>query len=310
MNNRIDTYIQTELPTFLEKYNIPNDVIEIVTNDIETRIYSCLSHWNDIKFRRALLTTGLEEANFYEPRENTELRCFVVVAIRNSQFENLVSNREAAMKLGLKSSPIPEKDVKIFTQKAITHFKNIDFESECDNLIMDDKKDIYIDLKEKYPVAWNALIELGKWSNKAQVFDSLKYEPFKIEELHQHPIIHSEKKTKTDIQSGIDDKIDKGLLEVLNRISPDIQRFFYTDSFKTLTRNIDKLLKILEYVLRKECIFMTSNFYISNGYVAKRKVLVRPAHYDKDVEANLREFEGLRHNHLKAFKAVSQSLLS
>jgi hypothetical protein len=76
-----------------------------------------------------------------------------------------------------------------------------------------------------------------------------------------------------------------------------------------LTRNIDKLVKVIEYVLRKDCTFMTSNFYISNGYVAKRKDLLRPAHYDDDVEKNLRQFEGLRHTHLKAFKAVSQIML-
>ena len=52
---------------------------------------------------------------------------------------------------------------------------------------------------------------------------------------------------------------------------------------------------------------MTSNFYISNGYVAKRKDLLRPAH-TKDMEGNLNQFGGLRHTHLKAFKAVSQSM--
>ena len=126
-----------------------------------------------------MLTTGLEEANFYEPKENIELKCFVVVTIRNSLFENLVSNRKAAMELGLKKSPIPETDVKIFTQEAITHFKHMDFEDTCNNLIMDDRRDIYQHLKEKYPVAWNALSKLGTWSNKAQVFDSLKYEPLR-----------------------------------------------------------------------------------------------------------------------------------
>ncbi|MEV5036742.1 hypothetical protein MRBLBA21_001534 [Peribacillus frigoritolerans] len=308
MNTLIDTYIQDVLPSFFKKYNIPDDVIGIVANDIETRIYSCLSHWNDFEFRRVLLTTGLEEANFYEPRENIELRCFVVVAIRNSLFENLVSNRKAAMELGLKTTPIPDNDVKLFTQGAITHFKNIDFKMLCNNLSMADRKDIYIDLKEKYPVAWNALSELGKWSNKAQVFDSLQYGLFTIEELQQIPIIHSEKKITTDIQSGIDDKLDKGLLEFLNGISLEQQPVFYTDCFKMLTRNIDKLLKVIEYVLRRECTFMTSNFYISNGYVAKRKDLIRPAHTTKDMEGNLNQFGGLRHTHLKAFKAVSQSM--
>ena len=312
MKTSIDTYILEVLPSFFSQYNIPSDVIERVTRDIETRIYSCVSHWNDMEFRRVLLTIGLEEASYYEPKVNIELRCFVVVAIRNSLFENLVSNQRAAMTLGLSESPIPEKDVKVFTQEAIEHFKTTDFEKMCDNLIWDDSKDLFRDLKEKYPVAWNALAELGKWSNKAQVFDTLKYEPLKISELQESSSKNLElkKMRKIDIQSGIDEKIDTGLLNVLNRISKDVQPVFYTDCFKMLTRNIDKLFKIIEYVLRKDCLFMTSNFYISNGYVAKRKNLLRPAHYERDVDENLKNFEGLHKTHLKAFKAISQSILA
>lgn len=310
MRNSIDTYIQEVLPTFLNKYDIPFEVIKLVTHDIETRIYSCVSHWNDMEFRRVLLTTGFEEATFYEPKVNLELRCFVVVAIRNSLFENLVSNRRAAMTLGLNKSPIPEKDVKVFTQQAINHFETTDFEEICDNLIWDESKDVFYDLKDKYPVAWNTLVELGKWSNKEQVFEGLKYEPLEIAESQETSIKDSRKMRKSDIQSGIDEKIDTGLLNVLSRISVDVQPVFYTDCFKMLTRNIDKLFKVIEYVLRKDCLFMTSNFYISNDYVAKRKSLLRPAHYGYEADENLKQFGGLHQTHLKAFKAISQSILT
>jgi hypothetical protein len=310
MRSLIDEYVQDILPSFFKAYNIPNDVVEAVTNDIETRIYSCVKHWSDFEFRRVLLTTGLEEASFYEPKEDIEVRCFVVVAIRNSLFENLVSNRKAAMELGLRRSTIPETDVKIFTQEAIMHFKDATFENLFNNLIIDERRDIFHDLKEKYPVAWNALSKLGIWSNKAQVFPSIKHEPFKISELPPIPSMLTEKVIETEIQSGIDDKLDSILLNVLNSISLELNPLFYTDCFKALTRNIDKLLKVIEYVLRKDCIFMTSNFYISNGYVSKRKDLLRPAHDEADAEKNLKQFNGLRQTHLKAFKAVSNSILS
>jgi len=310
MSNSIDTYIQEVLPAFLNTYEIPFEVIELVTHDIETRIYSCVSHWNDMEFRRVLLTTGFEEASFYEPKVNLELRCFVVVAIRNSLFENLVSNRKAAMTLGLNKSPIPEDDVKVFTQQAINHFEGTDFEEICDNLVWDESKDVFRDLKDKYPVAWNALAELGKWSNKAQVFEKLEYEPLKMAELQGTSIKESRKMGRFVVQSGMDEKIDIDLLNVLSKISVDVQPVFYTDCFKMLTRNIDKLFKVMEYVLRKDCLFMTSNFYISNGYVAKRKSLLRPAHYGYEMDENLKQFEGLHQTHLKAFKAVSQSILA
>lgn len=72
--------------------------------------------------------------------------------------------------------------------------------------------------------------------------------------------MHDKKLLKTEIQSGIDDKINEGLLTILNRISPKLQPVFYTDCFKMLTRNNYKLLKIIEFVLRNECTFTTSNF--------------------------------------------------
>ncbi|WP_156855186.1 hypothetical protein [Oceanobacillus sp. AG] len=76
MNNLINGYIKDVLPSFFARYNIPKNVIEVVTKDIEDRIYSLLIRWNEIEFRRVLLTTGLEEATFYEPNVNLELRCF------------------------------------------------------------------------------------------------------------------------------------------------------------------------------------------------------------------------------------------
>lgn len=48
----------------------------------------------------------------------------------------------------------------------------------------------------------------------------------------------------TELQSGIYEKVDKGLLEILMGISLELEQVFYTDCFKMLTRNIDKLLKV------------------------------------------------------------------
>lgn len=308
MSTIVDTYLDEVLPSFFNKYNLPKNVTSIVINNIGNRIYSLLFHWNDFEFRRVILTTGLEEATFYEPKFDIELRCFVVAAIRNSLFENLVSTKKAARDLGLETTPIPERDVKKFTQEAISFFKDINFDELCKNLPLSSREDVYKDLPEKYPVAWKALSQLGKWSNKAQIYNSLNLGPYDLPELQEWMDGPSEP-IQVSVQSGMDDKLDRKLLEILSQISQDSQPFFYTDCFKTLTRNIDKLFKVIEYVLRKECIFITSNFYISNGYVSKRKELLPPAHTTRDANENLKNFSGLHKKHLQTFKAVSSALL-
>lgn len=307
MSEKIDCFVQDILPSFFRGFNIPEEVIDVVSKDIKNRILSLLSHWNDIEYRKTLLLTGLEEAYFYKPVENLELRCFVVVAIRNSLFENLVSDKGAAKQLGLRKSPIPESEVKSLTEKAMIYFKNVNFEWESQNIIMNNHHDVYGHLKREYPVAWKAMYELGKGSNTAQVFEKIPCEPMVLEELKNIPITH--KNFVVDVQSGIDEKLDSGLLNILAHIDKGYLPFFYTDSFKTLTRNIEKLFKVIEFVLRKDCIFITSNFYLSNGYVSKRKQLLRPAHTTKEIKENLRNFYGLRKTHSKYFKMISKVLL-
>ncbi|MFD3447437.1 hypothetical protein ACFDTO_22855 [Microbacteriaceae bacterium 4G12] len=308
MSTVFDTYLDEVLPSFFSKYNLPVNVISVVTNDIGNRIYSLLSHWNDIEFRRVILSTGLEEATFYEPKVGIELRCFVVAAIRNSLFENLVSTKKAARDLGLDTRPIPECDVKNFTQEAIFFFKDIDFDELNINLQLSSREDVYKDLPGKYPVAWKALFQLGKWSNKAQNYNSLNIGPYDLPELQKRMTTPS-KSIPVDVQSGIDSEFNRELLGILSQISQSSQPFFYTDCFKMLTRNIDKLLKVIEYVLRRDCIFITSNLYLSNGYVSKRKELLPPAHTTREINENLKNVVGLHKTHLQTFKVVSNALL-
>ena len=85
-NEIIEKYLNEEITTFLSKYEISEAAIEIVKEDIGKRIYSLLYHWNDFEFRNAFLSIGLEEATYYQPSKNLDLKSFVVVAIRNSQF--------------------------------------------------------------------------------------------------------------------------------------------------------------------------------------------------------------------------------
>ncbi|MED3799834.1 hypothetical protein P4604_20950 [Lysinibacillus capsici] len=103
-------YEENILRGFFESYEINNSAIDSIVDDIKQRLYSLLDIWSNLEVRRAILTIGLEEAIYYEPlNASTEIKALVVVAIRNSEFENLVSTNEAAMKYGFQETPLPEK---------------------------------------------------------------------------------------------------------------------------------------------------------------------------------------------------------
>lgn len=44
------------------------------------------------------------------------------------------------------------------------------------------------------------------------------------------------------------------------------------------TRNFEKTLKILEFILTHDAQFITCNYLLSNGYVSRRKNLLKAAH--------------------------------
>jgi len=44
------------------------------------------------------------------------------------------------------------------------------------------------------------------------------------------------------------------------------------------TRNFEKLLKVLEFVLTHDAFFLTNNYFLSNTYVSRRKNLLKASH--------------------------------
>jgi hypothetical protein len=207
--------------------------------------------------------------------------------------------------LNLDKPPIPERDVKEFTKAAIMYFKDIDF-SEL-HLHSSEKSGVFEALDRRYPVAWEALKHLGKWSNKAQRYDPIKMDPFYIPEINSP--VSTLKGDKVEIQNGMDPKLDSVLIQTLMGISHTTNPFFFVDSFKMLTRNVEKLLRVMEYILRKDGMVVSSNFYISNGYVSKRKELLPPAHYTREVTEKFNNLNGLHKTHYMALTLIREQLL-
>jgi len=82
---------------------------------------------------------------------------------------------------------------------------------------------------------------------------------------------------------------------------------FICDSFKSVSRNIEKLLTVMEYVLGNDHAFITSNYLISNGHIERRPKLLKPGHDIEDSKRNWSDSTGLAKNHMEWLKLAAKT---
>ncbi|AIW40945.1 MULTISPECIES: hypothetical protein [Paenibacillus] len=233
------------------------------------------------------------------------IKSLVVVAIRNSLIEDMKSTIHAAKKLGLSKQIIDDSTIKIITYDAIRYFSEYELNQITINFTsQEETSDPYFHLKERYPIAWEAMKHLSQCANYIQ-YPSLECAPPKsIVTINPN----EKSRTMTEVQSGIDPKIDNQLQQLLNFVISGGQPFFYCDCFKMISRNPDKLFKVIDIVLSSNAPVVTTNYYISNGYVAKRSKLLRPAHDTDEILIKLKDTSGLRKSHLEILKIMKTSM--
>jgi hypothetical protein len=295
MTNLIQEYTQGLLLPHLHALALSKPQQAIVIEDVSVRLESLLFHWGDLAFRRTILTLGIEEASFWEPSTaSLEIRSLVVVAIRNSLIEDLGASHPYSKMLVSRKKQLRDEQVPAITSEATTYFEK----ASLDAVRLHPKRDLFGDLPRRFPNAWHALSLLGCSSE-----DEIACEM---------PIVEDESIDTTDsewkvehhhvIASGIDPRLDAQLVEILRKIKLKQASLFFSPSFKFITRNPEKLLFVIDYVLRYGGTFMTLNYLLSPTYLSRRSPLIRPAHYTSEIEVQVAFPHGLsdRHNDLLA----------
>lgn len=97
---------------------------------------------------------------------------------------------------------------------------------------------------------------------------------------------------------------DPQLLGVLRSLSPSSRSVFAVESLKSATRNFEKLLDILEFLLTHDLKFASTNFYIENGHVERRIKPLRAGHTSKEIQKNLSQTAGLGYRHAAALNQL------
>ncbi|EFM09507.1 hypothetical protein PaecuDRAFT_3554 [Paenibacillus curdlanolyticus YK9] len=302
--NLIEDYVENILLPQLIYYGANVQSASEVKRDIKYRLASVINLWKQPEIRNTILLTGLEEAYYYKPDADLLTKSLVVVAIRNSLIEDMKSTLAAARRLGLSKVIIDDKLIREITGKAINYFNKHDPNTVAISLV-DNANNPYIDLSSKYPIAWEAI------KNLSQCKSYTKYNPIECDQASSTIFINpkmSDGMKTVEVQSGIDPTITDQLQHILNFVMEGKQPFFFSDSFKMISRNVDKLFKVLNIVLSSNAPVVTVNYYISNGYVAKRSNLLRPAHFESEVIDKIKDVSGLRKTHAAILKSVKASI--
>lgn len=243
----------------------------LILEDIKNRMCSLLSKWHDEQFRNTILFVTDEEALFYEPLTAADdVRRFVVATIRNSMLEVAASKNCVQFKM---PTPLSDDKIREITSEAIAYFRRCDFEELYNEARNTEFDDVYATAIQKYPLAWEILKRTAVMNDKEEFFE--KIENCREKEKMGNGGISDCGKVIAD---GFSLEFDEVLRKNLTALASGETDIFLVDSFKVAARNFEKLLHILQIVMENDKVFMTCNYYISNGRSGKRKRILRAAH--------------------------------
>lgn len=304
----VSHYLNQILTPRLRSYGVSESFLLYTIDIVNTQMTSLLRHWEDRTFRNTVLLLGLEEGSYYEPPCKIDIRCFVVVTIRNSPIETLQS--EAYTETGL-SKCLTGKDVKDITSEAIRYFSTQNFATMCKQAQDSETPDLYMILKQQYPVSWTALEKLATTSAKTVDYPKVSDTPYTFEEWVDDP---TKKIGKQELKDNFFDaytpEFDPLLVELLQGIAATPNSSLVVDSFKVASRNIEKLLKTIEFLLTRDRTLVTSNFYLENGHVERRIKPLRAAHTVEEMKRNFAQTDQLGYKHKAGLKQYLKQLQS
>jgi hypothetical protein len=183
------------------------------------------------------------------------------------------------------------------TGEAVKYFQAADL----DAVRVQTDQDLFRSLSRRFPNAWYVLSLLG--NSPVTEFEC------------QLPMAEAEAmdfsasrcgKSHTEVESGIDPGLNDFLVEFLRKVESKEADLFFSFAFKGITRNPEKLLSILDHVLRYGGTVLTPNYLLSPNYVARRDPLIRPAHATSEIPAQIANQVGLTQRHKEALALMER----
>lgn len=115
----------------------------------------------------------------------------------------------------------------------------------------------------------------------------------------------SEHNSKNVILSAIDPRFDQRLLDVMRQGTEQVP--LYVPALSRVSRNLDKLFRVLEFLLAHHATMLTTNYMLRSQDVwVRRKRFVRPD--DDDLLAGLEDTRGLGGAHREVATQAAAAL--
>jgi hypothetical protein len=294
----VQEYTQSLLVPQLRSLGLSKRQWGVVVEDVAQRLESLLSHWSDVPFRRTVLVLGTEEASFWRPQgANIEIRSLVVVAVRNSLIEDLSTSDPYTKILRSPKMLLPDARMPWITGEAINAFREVDLVG----VQAQPRRDLFGELPRRFPNAWHVLSLLGN-SSENEVACNL---PMAESEPNDSSVSTVKVQQLSVVVSGIDPRLDNQLMKMLGMVKRGELDLFFSHSFKSITRNPEKLLSIIDYVLRYGGTVLTPNYLLSPTYLARRNPLLRPTHYTSDFWVQVTNSVGLSERHKELLASLN-----
>ena len=273
-----------------------------ILDNIQRQMYSILELWNDKETRNGILLFSMELSKFYEPEANIYHKAFVVSAIRNSLLETAGSDfyKQAGFERQLK-----DEEIKQITSSAIRYFKKFPFEEVCLELQNQKCANFYLESIQKYPLAWEVVKSMANLKSIDFYFEPKFVAKDKMITIFpSNPVFND--KERYVIEDGFTPSYNLVLCQSLEDAVAHPEIGFFTDSFKFLSRNFEKVLKTIQYLLERNSRFVTFNYYFSNGYISQRKNLLKPSHSTKELANKLKETKQISNKHKHALELLKK----
>lgn len=247
--------------------------------------------------RNTLVAPFIEEVVSYEPRDvSPALRAAVTVMVRNSLLETvhaagLVSADELRITTTAAARPLAE----LLTMATSEPLRPV-------------KDDVFSRLPATYPRAWAALTALADTVGQGGRHDyrlpdaPVPALPTADEVVAARP---GKQHPGSVVESAITPVFNQQLVDGLGLVIAH-QVPFYVPSLSRVSRNMDKLLRVMELLLARGVPIMTTNYLIRSHDVWVRRRLIQPDNYNR--LSGLDTLDGLSGSHRKLVEAIHQTL--
>ncbi|MFF0492513.1 hypothetical protein ACFYTQ_26085 [Nocardia sp. NPDC004068] len=299
-SNAMDPFCFELVPGFLHEIcRVDLCRAEAIGRDIFDRTESFAALDRDAQ--QALSAPFLEEVASYTPTEaSLALRAAVTVVVRNSLLETVHAG----------DGPLNAGGITGLTTQAAAPLSHV-LMSRRQQSVPLDRPNHFAELSDRYPRAWAALSAIAQAvaAGGGRVGYHAPDAPVPAMPVADEvaEVNWSTSNERVVVQSAIDEALNAHLVEQI-RMVIEHQMPMYVPTLSRFSRNMDRLLYVIELLLAHDVPILTTNYLLRSSDVWVRKGRLLAPDNDDDVVAGLKNLDGLSGSHRKLVAAVREGL--